>query len=220
MLNFPVFKKRWRLKLWRGNGLMILAAPLIGRKSLFNESLEKIYGDKGKIAFSQFVDENQWNIGDRSEFVNRMATHHLVNLAVTASYSEENIPKIGDRIYIFHGLASPKLEFLNDVFRYGMTNLPNIIYEYSENTVDWLSKLVSWNKQFLSWYQLETSDELIVDLINRTGLISWTSDYYLSFGIINIDQLTNVLDGFQKVASERSWSLIINTERLPHPLEH
>jgi hypothetical protein len=217
---FPVFKKKWRLNLWRGNGLIILAAPLIDRKSLFNESLEKIYGDKRKIVFSQFVDENQWKIGNRSEFVNKMATRHLVDLAVTANYSEESVPKIEDHTYIFHGVASPKLEFLNDLFRYGMTNLPNIIYEYRENTTDWLSQLVNWNKQFLSWYQFKTSDKPILDLMNQIGLISWTSDYYLSVGIINVDQLIKVLDGLEKVADDRSLSLVLSTKRLSHPLEH
>lgn len=219
MLNFTVFKKKWRLNLWRGSGLIVLAAPLIGKKSLFNESLEKIYGGKGKILFSQFVDENQWHVGDRSEFVNRIATRHLVNLAVTANFSDKKVPTPEDRTYVFHGLASPKLELLDDVFRYGMTDLPNIIYEHSENTGgDWLSNLIKWNKLFLSWYQFKASDDLILDFMNQIGLISWTSDHYLSFGIANIDHLTKVLDGFQKVADQRSLSLIINTRQLSHPL--
>ncbi len=220
MLNALIFKKKWRLNLWRGNGLIIVAAPLIGRGTLFNESLGKIYGETGKIAFSQFVDENQWDIGVRSEFVQKIATRHLVNLAVTANYSETDVPNTVDRIYVFHGLTSPKLELLNDLFRYGMTNLPNIIYEYSEDTVDWLSHVVSWNKRFLSWYQLKTSDEVMVDLLKQIGLISWTSDYHLCFAVTNIDQLTKVLDGLQKVAYNRSLLLSINTQRASHPSQH
>jgi hypothetical protein len=219
MHNYPVFAKKWHLNLWRGKGLIVLAAPLIGKKSLFTEALEKIYKNKRKIIFSQFVDENQWNIGNRSEFLNRIAARHSVNLAVTANFYERNAPKIGDHVYVFHGLSSPKLEFLNDVLHYGMTDLPNIVYEYSGNTTDWLSEAVNWNKQFLSWYQLEAPDESMVNLINQIGLICWTSDYFLSFGIADINQLIVILDVVQKIADDKRLSLIVNTERLRGPLK-
>jgi hypothetical protein len=219
MPSLPVFKKLWRLKLWRGNSLIVLAAPLMGQKTLFNESLESIYKDKGQIVFSQFVDENQWNIGDRSEFMNGIVARHLVRLAVTADYSEKRAPKKEDHTYVLHGLALPRFEFLNDVLHFGMTSLPNIIYSYREDTVDWLSKILDWNKHFLTWYQFKTSDKFMAHLMNQIGLTSWTSDYYLSFGITNIEQLIDVLNGLQEVADGRNLSLVINTKSLTHPIE-
>jgi len=214
MLNYLIPKRKWHLKLFRGDGLIVIAAPFLGERFLFTEALEKMYLGKEKVVFSQFVDTDQWNFGDKYEFESRIVARHSVNISFTSSYIEKKPPQVGEKVFILNGLGSPKIELLNEVLRFGMTNLSNIVYEYGENISNWLSKTTAWNRVFLDWYQFKIPDSSLIEITSQTGLVSWTSDYYLSFCITNIEQLTQSLGVFHNLASKNRLSLIIETEKI------
>lgn len=208
------FKKRWQVVLWRGNGILLISASFAGNKSLYSELLENIYQSYEKIVLSQFIDENQCHINNRANFITELQSQYSTSIATTTDFAKNVYPEEYQDIYVLHSIAEPTYEFLNRFLYYGMNSVPNIIYPYTGNTLDWLSNLIEWNRRFLEWYNLEKSDDVLSSLADQADMISWTSDYQLYFCVTNVEQVSRILAGFDEIGNRRNLLLHLETRTL------
>jgi hypothetical protein len=213
--KFQFFKKKWLVNIRISEKILwIEITDAVVNPEIFRRIIYEMYKDYDAILLSQFIDTQQWHIGNRSEFVEKLKQKYSAEIFLTKSYTDSSSVTDDDSTLVLNTAGLLNRNFLSDVIGFGMTNLPNIIYRLGPIPNNWSSELSErWNGLIVKWFDLnidETNAELI-NLVEQTGPIELTIDGHVNFIFTRIDHLHKLLKILRAIAKENDFllSLII-----------
>ncbi len=96
-------------------------------RAVFIDLLEDALRRYPIVSISQQVDAEQWNIGDREQFVDHLRGRFSVHAMITSDYVMLDSPQV-EEPFVIHTAGSFSRGLLEDLAHFGMVSLPNIIY--------------------------------------------------------------------------------------------
>jgi hypothetical protein len=214
---FPAKSKPWYTYVRRTEDFItveITDPPFVWKDhlDLYIDLLDRIFQDYQIVALSQMIDERQWwkDIGDRCDYVDAIRQRFSVQAAVTACYDKPDLPGETSHSFVVHVVGRLDRSLLRELLGFGMTDLPNIAYGLRSMPESWLLEILSWNKVFVGWFRLREPDTTLVRLIEQTGLLFWTADGHLSFGLSNDSGVERILAFAEDLAQEWGLSPVID----------
>lgn len=178
-------------------------------QDMYIDLLDRIFQRYKVVALSQKVDERQWNIGDREQFVNKIRQKLSMRATITADYGEPHPPKQTDDCFVIHTVGAFDRSLFQEVIRFGMVELPNITYGLTSIPEVWPLEIFEWNKIFISWFRLKASSSALLRIIEQVDLLCFTIDGHLSFGLPEGSELERILASVVELAHERSLEPVI-----------
>ena len=86
-----------------------------------------------------------------------------------------------------------------------MTCNPNLAYGLTGMPQDWLLQTLEWNTLFRKWFSLQVDDTAVEELIDHVGLLFWTADRHLWFGVSSTPELDRILTTVEELGPR--WGL-------------
>ena len=148
---------------------------------LLIEVIERSFHGYKYLAISQFVDRDQWDIGDQDFFIKTISREFSLPVVLSKDFGSFENSQINERKFIFNIIGQPEKDWLAKVIRFGATNNPNILYGLQSIPENWFSKITEWNINFRKWFEQE-SDVSELKKIVRAGRFDgldgrWSLEY-------------------------------------------
>jgi hypothetical protein len=216
MRHFQLVTRKWMVNLSHSPHVVCIEVTDQVPSATFRRVIRSVYSNFRFLVLSQYVDSGQWRIGDKTKFLATLVEKHDAEVTPTATFQEATPIQESSPIFIMHIRGRPDLTLLNDAMRFGMTSLSNIVYGANQMPADWLTDLLKWNAEILSWFQQKTSIRTpeLIDLIGGLGIVAMTIDGHLCFFFEQLYYLDTVLSILQQVAEERQIQLVITPSKL------
>lgn len=194
--------------------LMIQHSPrqrTIKDRDLYIQILGHFLGNFKTVVLSQIIDEWQQNIRSKEEYANSISKEFAVNVLVSADFSTLESPSADEHTCVIHTIGAFNHLFFEKIMRFGMTNLPNVVYGLREDREISLETILEWNRIVTGWFNLQLPDTSLSTLIHHLGFLSWTSDGHLALGISKGTRVTEAILYFQDLSQGNSWNLNLST---------
>ena len=176
-------------------------------RAVYIDLLDHILQDYEIVALSQTIDKRQWGeeVPDQEKYIGALSQRHSVQAMITASYGKVEPPGPTSCCFVVHVVGHPNRTLLEELLEFGMTALPHIMYGLRSMPESWPLEMLSWNAAFVDWFRLKATDTVLIKLIEQSGLLLWTADRNLSFGLSQASGMDRILPYIEDVAQR--WGL-------------
>jgi hypothetical protein len=94
---------------------------------LLDDVIELAFHDFNFLSISQFVDKDQWDIGEQDNFIRYVSNELILPVVLSRTYGTTEEVRISDNTFVINLIGLPERSWLRKVVRFGMTNNPNIL---------------------------------------------------------------------------------------------
>jgi len=209
-------EKQWNIYLGGVQGVALVEItdpPLLKKyRDLYVDLAHRAFENCSMIALSQWIDEDQgWHIEDRQAYVATLREKFSVRAELTAYYDDPRIPELTTSDYVIHVVGQPNRLLLDNILEFGGTSLSNIAYGIEHVPEPWPQEILSYNKTFVRWFRLTETDEVLVGLLERVGLLLWTADGHLWLALSESRKMERILEAIEGLAEEWHLRLALET---------
>jgi hypothetical protein len=176
---------------------------------LLIEVIERSFHEYQYLAISQFVDKDQWDIGDQDLFIQTITRDFTLPVVLSKDFGSLENSQINDKTFIFNIIGQPEKDWLEKVIGFGATNNPNILYGLQSIPENWFSRITGWNISFRKWFELISDASVLKELVEQVDLMGWTEDGHLNIGSKDERKRNEILEIISEVAKEKSLNLVI-----------
>jgi hypothetical protein len=211
-------KKNWhvRVKSVGGSSQIEVTDPSylwVNIDDLLDDVIELAFHDFNFLSISQFVDKNQWDIGEKEVFIRNVSNKFSLPIVLSRNYGTNEEARIGDNSFVLNIIGRPEKRWLKKVVRFGMINNPNILYGLQSIPENWFPQITEWNIHFRNWFELKSSPIEIEKIATQVDMMGWTEDGHLNLVLKDAKKRDELLKAIAKLADEKSLTLFIDHKK-------
>jgi hypothetical protein len=218
LITSRIVKKNWHIcvKSLDGFSQIEVTDPSylwVNVDDLLDDVIELAFNDFNFLSISQFVDKDQWDIGEQDNFIRNVSNEFTIPVVLSRTYGTTEGVGTSDNTFVLNLIGLPEKSWLKKVVRFGMTNNPNILYGFHSVPENWFPQITEWNSQFRKWFELRGNSTEIETIVKQVDLIGWTEDGHFNIAFREVNKRNELLKGISKLADEKSLTPIIEHRR-------
>lgn len=208
-----IIKKNWYINVYSQDNFSIVevtdhAFPWVSVE-LLRKVISLAFRDSNYVAVSQFVDREQWDIGNQDTFLRTMTNEYSYPYFISSNFGTIEDGNLTDNTFVINLVGSPEQSWLDRVIGFGMSNNPNILYGLHSYQDNWFSQITGWNLFFRKWFDLISDSTEMKKIVSDVQLMSWNSDDHQYFALKGDVQKEILLDSISNLAHQNSLNMIV-----------
>ncbi len=214
MYHFQLFGRKWPVRIAATPGCLLAEVTDEVDTWVFCDMLWQMFQGCPAIVISQAVDGSLLRVEGPSQFLERIAGEHGVEVLVTSGYAERELPNLSARTFVISVRGRPSLRLFEDVVRFGGAGLVNVVYGVGAASRDWREKLLRWNTLVLDRFNLVPGSDAssLASLLDSAQPICITIDGHLFFCLADEEQWQRLQDILQATARSKNLRLEIRRD--------
>ena len=189
--------KEWVVYIDKGNTICIIEVTdehLNNPTRILINLLKLAFEGYNYIHVEQKIDERQWGIKNRQEFITKLYDDDIIiQHSLQKDFCDSSIPLKEDRIYIINA-SGVKDGILNKkLVDFGTFNLPNIIYGLHSLSQFSFHEQNIWSNNVYKWFKLLSSKDELYTIINKTNLLVCTIDGHILLFVKEKEKVQSIL---------------------------
>lgn len=217
LLTSRYLKRKWKIQVMSLDGYAWIEVTdpswlWVNVDILLIDVIERSFRDYNYLAISEFVDKDQWNIGDQDVFIRTISRDFSFPVVLSKDFGSFENPQTNDRTFIFNIIGQPEKDWLEKVISFGMTSNSNIFYGLESIPENWFSKISKWNSDFRKWFELISDASELKKIAEQVDLMGWTEDGHVNIISRDEKRWNEILKMITQLAKEKSLTPIIKVK--------